>query len=460
MEFTMENFEINPIKVYLPELISESVWAEDFFQEASDGVSKKNLLQTLWGMIRKLINVIAMKVREIGNWVAAFFHTKKIEDKTLDEIADGIFSDLKSEPGSKHLRFRYDNDQELTINIITNTIKKQFSDPKIVGHDRKDRPYQQAIMAVFNIIKKPQMLDPLIEFLTAVTKKEDLSTWPINRVQDALDSIWATTTIGLSCTITLREWTMLNEKVQALENGLHIVDDNTFMAQVQYDQKYASVMNQTVRLGTFLQLGINTIGDGMRQIYELDEKYVDAINAKNFRQKLPIFVKTCCESNIPSKYVHHAVRQICDVSINCNPANPTEKADVNKTLKGNGRFVIIPSDPSLQRYVIKVAYNGLGVRGNRNEFMVWDRVKGIPEIADELYHIEDINDPDNYVILCDRAQEIEKYEGCAEWNKNMREMCIRNNIGFIIRCNDGGFGKRPDGKVICIDYGNVRRIVD
>lgn len=458
MECISEIFEINPFYSDPYDLISESVWAEDFFQETTNGVKKKNLFQTLWAMIKKLFNIIAMKVREIGNYISSLFHTKKVDDKTLDDIAEAVFGDMGSVPSSKHLRFRYDNDQEITMNIITNTIKKQFKNPKIVGHDKADRPYQQAIMIVFSIIKKPQLLDPVIEFLDLVNAHEDLSKWPVERIQNALDSIWAQTSLGIGCTITMREWTMLNEKVQQLEKGLQITDDNTFMQEVQYDQKYVSVLNSTVRLGTFLQLGVNTIGDGMRQVYELDEKYYDQINASNFKEKLPLFVKSMCESNIPSKYIHHAVRQVCDVSINCDPKNPSQKADVNKTLKGNGRFVIIPSDPSLKTYVIKVAYNGLGVRGNRNEFMVWDRVKNIPEIADELYHIEDINDPDNYVILCDRAQEIDNYEDTLAWNKKMHDMCINNNLGFIIRCNSGGFGKRPDGKVICIDYGNVHRI--
>lgn len=460
MEFSFNPTSLDNVLTIDPTvLITESVWDESLITEDTEGVTKKNLFQRLWSLLKKFWAMIAAKAKEMVNWFTAIFRTKKVNDKTLDEIAESVFSDLAEAPGSKHLRFRYDNDQQIRMNIVGNMIKNQVKQPKIVGHDKHDRPYQQAFMLVFHIIKQPHLIDPLIDFLTAIKGNPKPEGWSAKRVEDACNAIWAGTAFGTVVTVSMEEWTILNERIQKFQQALQVVDNDTFSTEKQYDESYAKVMNQLVSIGSYLQKGINGVADGMRQVYELDEKYHDKINAKNFREKLPLFVKRCVEGNIPSKYINHAVRQICDVSINADPKNPSQKADVNKPMKGNGRFVIIPGDESLKTKVIKVAYNGLGVRGNRNEFVVWDKVKNIPEIANELYQIEDINDPDNYVILCDRAEEIDQWDGAVEWNNKMREMCQRNNVGFIIRCNAGGFGKRlGDGKVICIDYGNVHRI--
>ncbi len=460
MDYLMERFSLNEPVFLDPEvLFTESVWPDQIIREAGS-VTKGNFFRKVWGILKRFWAVICAKVRQITSWVTSIFHTKQVDDATLDQIAEEVLGELPEKEGSKHLRFTYDNDHRIKFNLVVNAVKKQFKDPEIVGHDKGDRPYQQAFVLAFHIIKKPFLLDPLIDFLETIRQRGgEAHEYPVDRVQKAIDSIMAGTAVGLNFTVSMEEWTVLNERIQKFQNALQLVDDNTFMEEEQYSRIYADVMNQMVSVGGYLQKGINEIADGMRQVYELDEKYWNAINTQNFRKMLPAFVSRCIHYNIPSKYLNRAVRQICDQSINCNPKQPDQKADVNKPMKGNGRFVIIPGDPALKNYVIKVAYNGLGIRGNRNEFMVWNRVKDIPEIANELYHIEDIGDKENCVILCDRANEIDQWEGCEDWNKRMKEMCINNNVGFIIRCNAGGFGTREDGKVICIDYGNVHRIV-
>lgn len=465
LDFTMDGLYTEAPFFIDPELIfTESVFPDDMVQIINEAgpVTKGNFFKKIWGVLKKLWAIIATKCRQITSYITSIFHTKQVDDTTLDDIAEAVLGEIPEVEGSKHMRFTYDNDRRIKCNIAVNQLKKLVKDPKIVGHDKGDRPYQQAFALAFHIIKKPFLLDPLIEFLNLLknTDSLELSKYPIDRVQKAIDSVWAGATLGVTYTYSMEEWTILNERIQNFQRALQLVDDNTFMEQEQYSSIYAKVMNQLVQLGGYLQKGINEIGDGMRQVYELDQKYWDAIDATNFRKFLPDFVGRCIRSNIPSKYLNRAVRQICDKSINCNPAQPDQKAAIDKPMKGNGRFVIIPGSPDLQKYVIKIAYNNLGIRGNRNEFVVWDKVKNIPEIADELYHIEDIGDRDNCVILCDRANEIDHYEDCEAWNQRMKQMCIDNNIGFIIRCNDGGFGTREDGKVICIDYGNVHRIVE
>jgi hypothetical protein len=366
------------------------------------------------------------------------------------------------EPGTKHLQFRYDNDQRITINYVANTIKKLIKEPEIVGHDKHDRPEQNAIMLIFHIIKKPDLLDPIIEMLESIKSNNGEITFEHSRMKNAIDSIWAGLTMGISCTITLEQWTILNERIIRLNKVMEVVDEDTFMAITIHDKDsndngIAKMLNELVRITALLQKGINTIGDGMRQIYQLDEKYHNKINISNYQEKLPLFIKMCVESNIPSKYIYHANHQICDISINSNVKDPTIKDDGPKPLKGNGRYVMFPSDPSLNGKILKVAYNGLGSRGNKNEFEVWNRVKDIPEIAQELYHVYDIGDTDYYVILTDRAVPIDNYEKTIEWNEYMKQICINNDIGFIIRCNAGGFGKIGD-RVVCIDYGNVKSI--
>lgn len=443
--------------------ITESTFDIDNFllQEAGE-VKKKNLIQKLWGMIKKIMRVISAKVRELTNAFVSLFKTKKVTDKTLDQIAEYVLGISDTEPGTKHLRFRYDDDQRITINYVANTVKKLIKEPKIVGHDKDDRPEQNAIMLIFHIIKKPDLLDPIIEMLESIKANNGEVTFDHSRLKNAIDAVWAGLTMGFGCTISLEQWTILNERIIRLNKAMEVVDEDTFMAITIHDKDsntsgIANMLNELVRITSLLQKGINCVGDGMRQVYELDGKYHNKIDISNYQEKLPLFIKMCVESNIPSKYIYHANHQICDISINSNVKDPTKKDDVPKPLKGNGRYVMFPSDPSLDGKILKVAYNGLGSRGNRNEFEVWDRVKDIPEIAQELYHVYDIGDKDFYLILTDRAVPIDDYEKTIEWNDRMKQLCIDKNVGFIIRCNSGGFGKIGD-RVVCIDYGNVHRL--
>lgn len=467
----MENFSVDVLGITdFTELISEStILSEEWFEEAA---GKGGFLSRVWNVIKRVFGVIKAKCSEILSAFISIFKTKKVNDKTLDQIAEYILGISPDEPGSKHLRFYYDNDKQIKINYIANTIKGFVKEPEIVGHDKHDRPQQKAIMLIYHVIKKPHLLDPLIEMANEMKNNNGVINFDLKRIESAINAIWAGMVFGFRTTVSLEEWTRLNEKIIAFHKALEIIDDDSMGALTiktanspdnsQLSAGWAKAMNDLVRIGSFLQLGINAIGDGMRQIYQLDAVYHDKINSTNFRQLLPKFVKMCVESNIPSKYIYNAIHQICDKSINANPKDLTVKATI-KPLKGNGRFVMFPSVDGLTDKVIKVGYNGLGARGNRNEFMVWDRVKSIPEIANEIYQIYDIGDPDLYVILADKVKEIEEnhgqWSGAEEWNKKMREACLRHNIGFIIRCNPGGFGTLiGSDKVICCDYGNVRRV--
>lgn len=445
------------------EIITESSFDVDTFliQETAD-VTKKNLIQKLWGMVKKIIRVIEVKIKEITHAFVSIFKTKKVSDKTLDQIAEYVIGISDKEPGSKHLRFRYDNDQRIMINYVANTIKKITNEPAIVGHDKHDRPEQNAIMLIFHIIKRPDLLDPVIEMLESIKNNNGEVLFDHDRMKNAINAIWAGLTMGFGCTVSLEEWTVLNERIIRLNKAMEIIDEDTFMAINIHDKDsnsttIANMLNELVRITSLLQKGINCIGDGMRQVYELDEMYHNKINISNYKEKLPLFIKMCVESNIPSKYIYNATHQICNVCINCNPEYPTTKYDTPKPLKGNGRYVMFPSHPDLDGKIIKVAYNGLGYRGNKNEFEVWNRVKDIPEIAKELYHVYDMGTNDYYLILTDKAKPIDNYEKTIEWNEYMKKLCMDNNVGFIIRCNSGGFGKIGD-KVVCIDYGTVLRL--
>jgi len=458
--FEFDSFDIK-------DYISESYFNVDQFliQEANE-VKKKNIIQKLWSLIKRICRVIAAKVRELTHAFISIFKTKKVNDKTLDQIAEYILGISDSEPGSKHLRFRYDNDKRITINYVANTIKKLVKEPEIAGHAKDDRPEQNAIMLVFHLIKRPDLLDPIIEMLESIRANNGEITFEEKRMKHAIDGVWAGLTMGFGCTITLEQWTILNDRIVRLNKAMEVVDEDTFMAITIHNKdssgvsnSFANMLNELVRITSFVQKGINYVGDSMRQIYDLDEKFHNKIDVSNFKEKLPLFVKMCVESNIPSKYIYNAIHQICDISINSNPKDPTKKDEQPPALKGNGRFVIFPSDPSLEGKIIKVAYNGLGSRGNMNEFKVWNIVKDIPEIANELYHIYDIGDNNYYVILTDRADVSERMSEneTITWNERMKEMCIKNNIGFIIRCNSGGFGK-INGRWVCVDYGNVHRL--
>lgn len=463
MDILLEGVVLDPLGIRdVSSFITEGLDIDDsWFIEATAGTTKKNFFSKIWSLMKRLFAIIRAKVSEISSAFMSIFRTKKVDDKTMDQIAEFVLGDTPDAPSSKHVSFRYENDKQITINYIANTIKKFVKEPEVQGHDKKDRPYQYAILLAFHVVKKPYLLDPIIEMIESIGQNNGQISFSHERMAKAIDTLWAGTAFGFRCTITMEEWTNLNDKLIKLNKAMEIIDDDS-LGKISIggadglSPEWAKIMNDLVRITGYIQKGINCIGDGMRQVYALDEKFHNRINSKNYQTALPKFVKMCVESNIPGKYIYYAIGQICDVSVHSDLKDPTKKGQL-AALKGNGRFVIFPGDPSLQSKVIKIGYNGLGVRGNRNEFVVWDKIKDIPEIAQELYHIYDFGDKDNYVIITDRVKPIDNYKDCDDWNKRMKQMCIDNNVGFIIRCNAGGFGEL-NGKVVCCDYGNVHRI--
>lgn len=463
MDILLEGVVLDPFGVTdITSFITEGIDIDyEWLSEATAGTTKKNLFNRIWSLIKRLFAIIRVKVSEISTSFMSIFRTKKVNDKTMDQIAEYILGDSSNIPGNKHVSFRYENDKQIVIHYIPNTLKKFMKEPKVQGHDNKDRPYQYAILMAFHIVKKPFLLDPIIEMIESIGQNNGQINFPHERMVKAINALWAGTAIGLSCTVTMEEWTNLNIKVTNLNKAMEIIDDDSLGTiniggEDSLSSSWAKTMNELVQITAYLQKGINCIADGMRQVYALDEKFHNRINSKTYQKQLTEFVKMCVESNIPGKYIYHAIGQICDVSVHSDLTDPTKKGQL-AAIKGNGRFVIFPGDPDLQNKVIKIGYNGLGVRGNRNEFVVWDKVKDIPEIAQELYRIYDFGDKDNYVIITDRVKPIGNYKDCNEWNKRMKQMCIDNNVGFIIRCNAGGFGEL-NGRIVCCDYGNVHRI--
>lgn len=291
----------------ITEFISESVDIDPIIMEATNGATKKNIFSRLIGLLKRLYRIIRAKMSELTSAFVSIFKTKKVNDKTLDQIAEYVLGEVEDLPTSKHLRFRYENDKRITINYIANTVKKFIKEPDVPGHDPKDRPYQYAILLVFHLVKKSYLLDPVIEMLDSISTNDGNITFPVSRMKEALDSIWAGTSIGLSCTISLEEWTALNNKIVILNKKMETVDDETF-SRITIDDNdngitkdWAKIFNELTSLTAFLQKGINSVGDGMRQIYTLDVKFHNRINANNFQNFLPKFVKMCVEYNIPSK---------------------------------------------------------------------------------------------------------------------------------------------------------------
>ena len=470
-DILLESMNIDPIGDMFNDpqfCITESTnEVDEYIREAAEGATKKNIFQRLKDLIMKCFRAIADKCRQIGTFWKNLFSKKEVCDKTLDQIAKSCFGETDEEP-SKHLNFEYLDGTKIKFNYLANAAKRHVKATKVPGHDLNDRKIQEGILMIFKIINKPNIVDSLINQIEGIQSNSNTYNFSPREIKKACKQFWVATSVSsLSCTISLEQFTQLTEKVTRLHKALQILDDHTMGTTTVHTEKNTpesnrdliEALNSVSDIAIILQLGLNYIGDGMRQVYVLDKSYNNKINAKNFKTKLPQFVKTCIESNLPTKYIHQAILDVCDASINCIPGKPTEKK-TSATLKGNGRFVLIPGDKSLSDKVIKIAYNNFGVRGNRNEFSIWNKVKDIPEIANELYHIYDIGDKDNLCILCDRVSPFDNYKETDKWNEQMRKYCMDNKIGFIIRCNSGGFGKNDKGKVICADYGTVKRIAN
>lgn len=243
----------------ITELISESIDINSILFEDSQNVTKKNIFSKLISLLKRMFRIIKAKMSELTSAFISIFKTKKVDDKTLDQIAEYVLGEVDDLPTSKHLKFRYENDKRVTINYIANTVKKFAKEPAVPGHDPKDRPYQYAILLVFHLIKKPYLLDPVIEMLNDIGNNNGNVTFPVSRMKEALDTIWAGTTMGFSCTISLEEWTALNNKIVNLNKMMEIVDDDTFDKIRINDngngltKDWAKILNELTSLTAFLQ---------------------------------------------------------------------------------------------------------------------------------------------------------------------------------------------------------------
>lgn len=466
-------FELNVWNdVYAPDFITESIDPYQIILEETEkagGVKKNNVFQTVWAIIKRIIAVIRLKVAQIYQSIKSIFVHRQPDDKTLDQIAEHVLGETE-EPSTKHLQFRYDDDKQIRINYLTNTIGKFAKDTKIPGKEKTDRPESHGILLAFHVIKKPYLLDPIIEMLQSIKDNNGAIDFDIKRAKNAVDTILAASTFGFTISIRLEEWSVFNEKIQKLGEVATSIDDHLTgrvpitIKGKEIDQEWLNVINEFGRVHSGFQIGLNLIGDGLRWVYQLDGKYENKITFANYQEKLPLFVRLCVESNIPGKYIHHAVRQICDASISSTPKRD-EKAPVKAGLKGNGRFVIFPGHESMRDKVLKVAYNHLGSRANRIELDIWKQLSDITgeratyaeQIKQELTEVFSIGDQHHFVIATEAfAEGIDVYDGAAQWDKKMQDLCRKAGLSYKIRTNEGGFGKRADGKVISGDFGGVR----
>lgn len=457
------------------EVISEGVDFDiDAYIAEKGPVTKKNLITRMKELLMKIFNAVMTKTAQIVSWFYKKGKATKTDDKTLDEIAAFVFGDNDTPP-SKYLSYTNENGGTIRFNFMAASINgSDNAKGGVKGHDMDERPEQRLMILGCKMIRNPDVLESTIKVLEDIKANNGKVTADLReadkilkQIQDDNREVPGAKTMFknvINPTITMEEFTKFNDVCNRFMKALEISDDFLMKAVDLNDpnglndsELITKFMNRTLKVGKYIQKVVNAVGDGLRQIYIIDEKWHNQINSSNYAEKLPMFVKQCIESNIPSKYVCYAIRCVCDVSVNSEPGNPQKKADVNKAQSGNGRFVMFPGDPNLSKFILKVGYNGLGIRSNRNEFMVWDKVKDIPDIANELYQITDIGDKDNIVILCQRAKPLdEPYKDTQKWCDKMYQLCKDNKVPFIIRCNDGGFAKDDNGKIICVDYGTVK----
>lgn len=465
----MESFILDPIACM--ETTDPENFFEDYdamtakiFEEATAPTPKKNIFKKIIDFIVNICKIICNALKSFWNWLTSLFSRKvKTADQVLKDLGvkanpipnpeltvnipksdDSTYEIMeKCNLMVKPLEIAMENDGKVTI--TTKKILQRSAIPAAQGKIKGaylgnlNQIAHGSHIVALETITNPDIMQKLLMFADEISsRKEFVSSAEISKINATLAN---SKLENKKYTVTINQIKELNKCINDCMLKISKASDEI------YDDEWirhnaAAVNNLSFILAT-IQYGINTITSCFKQVYVIDADYKECISDK---KTLSLFVEQLLSANIPYKYAAINIWLVADKSI---------KGDANayKPVWGQSRVTFFPPD---EKIVTKIALNQYGVKCNKTEFNLYEKVKKTAA-ADKLAAVTWISP--NYAV-----EDMERIKGTRPTepltNKFTRELNsdLFNDFSIkVIDLHSGNILVTPSG-MKTYDYGTIVHI--
>lgn len=516
----LESMDLDPLRKYESsdpyEMFSENgdTFLEEALSEAGKDANKKNVIQKIWDFIKKVCKWISKQLSRFISFIKGFFKKKS---KSADQIAEEVVPSNKrnvitgaamaaagavaagaavanknksSDPSSvsvqtvestsipsnpsssisppslddivKNLICAFEDDKN-TVKFSWNQIQENGKGAKIKGKGLVRG--MNDVVEVYMMINNPDLMSEFLACLDNIKTRELANNnfsakyqSFVNNYNNYRRSISSMAQSDFSIKLDVldrfnKQFIEINKVLEIIDSP-EIVDQkgmNMGVTAKPYDS--SSVirnLNDIAGLVARWQMGISGIVGCLKSVYQIDSSFNNTIDDI---ETLSQFVQKCMDSGIPGKYIMWNGYKISSPKLKGSGKNGSETSPI----WGQSRFVFFPDDNPQVMY--KVAYNPWGLRANKSETMVTDKVKetGYTEdiIAKVVSHTQN-----DHVISIERAdnQDTPSISVISNVKDKLENFCRSQKlpISLIADIHTGNV-RKINGKWVAIDYGDVER---
>lgn len=477
----LESFQLNPIDEYLDpvDLLLEGVnELDELYKEASENMTRRNVLQKIWGFIKKVFRLMGKAVERIIRFLQSLFKKKtKTANQIIHEmgirpgkplnISKNVNSKkvpIRSNPKSEmkmpefidlvldDIIMKINKDNSITISyidVIATQEAKIRGYGKIPGQEQVRGQYTENVLI---LIKNSQLMEELVEitktFTSVIKNKNELEF--INRY-DKWDRELGKEFVEDDQTVTLEQIRSFQIKLNEMAKIVELFDlpNNSIMVM---NPTLLKKLNEFANIASDLQMGMNSISGCLQHVYEINARYLNSIH--NI-EDLSLFVGKCIQSGIPPKYISYNAYLISDSSIKGDGI----KGDKDNPKWGQSRVVFFPLDN--KNIVYKIALSGFGIRANKSEYdisEVFEKNGGSHLIAKVIKNISNF-----YIISMELVEDRkidELHPDIDDLKRKLYNFTKDHNIPLDIRddIRHKNVGYK-NGKCVALDYGMSQRMI-
>lgn len=458
--------------------------------EASQTATKKNFLQTIWGIIKKGFALLVAGIKKLINGIKNFFTGKKqitsaddivsqhVKPKKIEsqgknnKIPVDIPADPKSEVQPpkfdaivKNLSVKFNTNGSITLSPL----QLNYNNGMVPNQNEINNAAEHAARALY-CIKNPHIFSSITTVLDSIIDlakmlpdaKAGIGTRLQNQaaIRKMTDAIVNNTGNWVNnikdgeyspTTVTLVEFTNFSKNLSGIYDKIISIDD-TFDISKFNSIDHTNLARSLNTIGSkvmSINFGMNALSTAIQDVYQVDARYHSSI--KNIKDLAEITSKMI-KGGIPSKYIMWNIFFISDPSLYGN-----ENRNFPKW--GQSRVVFIPKG---NKYVYKIALNPEGLRSNNNELRIYNDLskKGLNDVFCKTWC--DSGNPAiiNAELIKETLTAANGFFGhlqapayADEVNTAIKQAGLNYEI---IDLHGGNFGINNRGKVVATDYGAFR----
>ncbi len=488
MDIFLEQFNLDPTREYYESIryFEESYKYDneliDMVNEATTGVTKKNIIQKFFDFIKKIIAWIVKAIKALITKIKTFFTGKKqsaeqalqdagiepsktSEDSSQSTVVKIVTTDSEGQESSvdynvpaKDLFVKIDNDVNRLQFVWRGPTTKPIADAKY-NNPQFDKDINiksgagngSAYHRFVYFYQKRDELEKLLGVIEKLITIKDLSDDEVNSVCNSASELKSNVkriSVSTVFEIDMKSLEEYNELFMDLNNKLSKVNMDDFSTDnLRVMEAYKFVCNTL----TIMQFGFNNITNAIYRIYDVDAQYIGTCKDAKV---LDTAVYALIKAGIPHNHVARNTYLLADEKLR-------RSSDINDPARGQSRMVLLPEDESI---VYKIALNPLGISDNNRENQTYNiALKGgfsnCFAASKELYTNKCIQTMERVSTKWTDNHKNNFSRDKVRLNDNLNIM--KDKIGLVINdLHDGNFGyvnKDGNERLVVIDYGQAFR---